>query len=434
MSSRTARRLVFLLVYVLSSIAAGAGFCDSLSKGPYLMLAAKPGVSAMVTDNTAMTIRWESDGNALSGIACRLEWGETAAYGSSTMVKEERPRWFSHTLRGLTPGATTHYRLTCKTDQYTGAFRLPPADAAAAVTFYAYGDTRGDNDVPSRQKYVLKQMQRDIEGDAARPYTLCLHTGDFVQRGQVKEEWDRDDAGNDSQFFIRENPSMWFLAHLPVAGVLGNHEGYKKRGTDVADFGQNFRNYWPYPFYPADRNAFYYSFDYGPVHFTVIDGNDRVDSCRRTSNSCQETGLNATVAGLKPGTTQYDWLAADLDANKPWKVVAIHNPLYAATAARDRFRDAPDLVAHLHGLFKEKGVKLVLQGHNHYYSRRVADGITYLTLGGGGAPLSGDTSDSSKRIFHFGRFDVEGKNLIYRIIDSSGNVADTNRTTLITIP
>jgi len=32
-------------------------------------------------------------------------------------------------------------------------------------------------------------------------------------------------------------------------------------------------------------------------------------------------------------------------------------------------------------------VSLVLQGHNHAYERLEADGITYITSGGGGAPL-----------------------------------------------
>jgi len=439
MNSRIFRLIVFFLAIVLFTIIGQPAFCDPLIKGPYLMLAAKPAIpppaiSPKVVDNTAMTIHWEGDEGALSKGSCTLEWGETLAYGKTPIkpdTLEESPPWFSYTIRGLAPGALTYYRLICKGERYTGAFRTPPADASA-LTFFAYGDTRGDNDEPSSQKYVLMQMKKNIEDDAAKPYTLCLHTGDFVQRGQVKREWDRNDTKNNSQFFNREDWSRWFLSHLPVAGVLGNHEGYKQGGTDTADFGQNFKNYWPYPFYPDDRDAFYYGFDYGPAHFSVIDGNDRINSCRKDAGTCRETGRNATVAGLKDGTAQYDWLVNDLGSAKRWKIVAIHNPLYAATGPRDRFRDAPALITNLHNLFKAKGVKLVLQGHNHYYSSRVVDGITYLTLGGGGAPLSdSDPKLGGKRIYQFGRFDITGNSLTYTIVDSSGKVAEKNT---ITIP
>lgn len=427
MNSRTLRKIVFLLAVVCFTISGQAAFCDPLVKGPYLMLAAKPAISPKVVDNTAMTIRWEGDGNALSGLSCNLEWGGTEAYGNSAAVAEERPKWFSFTIRGLVPGALTFYRLTCKTEQYTGAFRAPPADAAPAFTFFAYGDTRGDGKETSRQRLVLGAMKANIESDAAKPYTLCLHTGDFVQRGQVREEWDKD-VSKHSEFFIRKNPNMWFLSHLPVAGVLGNHEGYISGGmTDYADFGQNFKNYWPYPFYPDNRDAFYYSFDYGQAHFAVIDANDRVGL-----NS--ESGLNVTVAGLKTGTAQYDWLAGDLGSTKPWRIVAIHNPLYAATDGRDRFKKPSPLVTNplvtnLHNLFKAKGVKLVLQGHNHYYSRNVVEGITYLTLGGGGAPLT-HPGAAGQEIWHFGRFDIAGKTLTYTIINNSGTTIDSGTVTI----
>jgi hypothetical protein len=83
----------------------------------------------------------------------------------------------------------------------------------------------------------------------------------------------------------------WFLAHIPVAGPRGNHEGA----------GMVFKKYWPYP-YVSD---FYWSFDYGPVHVTLLD----------------------QYVSYAPGSPQYNWLVNDLSTtNQPWKIITFHQP------------------------------------------------------------------------------------------------------------
>ena len=42
----------------------------------------------------------------------------------------------------------------------------------------------------------------------------------------------------------------------------------------------------------------------------------------------------------------------------------------------------------LHAFLKAQGVKVVLQGHNHYYAHCEYDGVHYLTLGSGGCNLT----------------------------------------------
>src|SRR4030042_1890462 len=67
------------------------------------------------------------------------------------------------------------------------------------------------------------------------------------------------------------------------------------------------------------------------------------------------------------------------ETNKPWKIVFFHVSIYSSlNSPKTR-----EMRNYLHPLFKKYGVKLVLSGHNHFYERVVADGITYITAGGG---------------------------------------------------
>jgi tartrate-resistant acid phosphatase type 5 len=104
----------------------------------------------------------------------------------------------------------------------------------------------------------------------------------------------------------------------------------------------------------------YYAFSAGPARVVVLDGNDPGD----------------------PGQTAF--LRRQLRAAaEPVRIVAFHQPIYTAgihpPAEEARRRWEPTMRAG--------GVSLVLQGHNHAYERLEAGGVTYITTGGGGAPL-----------------------------------------------
>jgi acid phosphatase type 7 len=73
----------------------------------------------------------------------------------------------------------------------------------------------------------------------------------------------------------------------------------------------------------------------------------------------------------------------------------------------DRHGSDMKLQPVLHPLFKQHGVRLVFQGHDHLYYRTTRDGIVYVVTGGGGAPLYHIVSselqpgDIAKRLHHF---------------------------------
>lgn len=116
----------------------------------------------------------------------------------------------------------------------------------------------------------------------------------------------------------------------------------------------------------AGVESFWYSFDYGPVHF--INFNTETDY----PNAADEPGgEGAENAGpFAPNGTQLEWLKNDLasvDRSKtPWVVASGHRPWYVSAA------ECFECQAAFEPLFLEYGVDLVLSGHKHFYEHHAA--------------------------------------------------------------
>ncbi|GIW28776.1 MAG: acid phosphatase [Meiothermus sp.] len=83
---------------------------------------------------------------------------------------------------------------------------------------------------------------------------------------------------------------------------------------------------------------------------------------------------------------QRRWLEAALKASKaPWKIVALHRPLYSSGL----HGGARSLRQSIEPLLIQYRVPLVLAGHEHSYERLEARGIVHIVSGGGGAWLRG---------------------------------------------
>jgi acid phosphatase len=104
----------------------------------------------------------------------------------------------------------------------------------------------------------------------------------------------------------------------------------------------------------------HYAFSAGPARVIVLDGADAAD----------------------PDQTAF--LRDELrTAPEPVRVVAVHQPIYTAGI----HPPADDARRLWEPLLRMGRVSLVVQGHNHAYERLEAGGVTYITTGGGGAPV-----------------------------------------------
>jgi hypothetical protein len=247
---------------------------------------------------------------------------------------------------------------------------------------------------------VLSWLNYDVEQDLSHRQTFCLHNGDFVHRGLNESYWS-------SQYFNPEFPdTMEFLSMMPVIASIGNHETYKKGDSHVprSDYGKLFRKYFPYPMYTTDD--FYYSFDYGPLHVVCLDPY----KAEITSDSAQLT-----------------WLDEDLTAStKPWKIIMIHPPLYSGNKPDSQ---TDEIRKSIEPMLSKHHIKLVVQGHQHYYSRSLKDGVTYILLGGGGGPLvmpdpSMPYYQNGKSCYHFARFVITGDEMNIKVIDDRGKTVE----------
>ncbi|KAK9829258.1 hypothetical protein WJX72_004835 [[Myrmecia] bisecta] len=177
---------------------------------------------------------------------------------------------------------------------------------------------------------------------------------------------------------------------------------------------------------PAQNSPFWYSFDYGSVHFTII----------------------STEHDLTKGSEQHEWLAADLAGvdrcQTPWLLVGMHRPMYVVYPHKSNRIVGEHLRSQLEDVFEAHAVDMVLSGHVHAYARTcnvyngecVADadgGATHITLGCGGRKLSRVEHDQSSWLeyaeaeYGYGRVTVhDGNSLLFEFVGSEdGNTRDS---------
>lgn len=372
----------------------------AMRKGPYLMLTGDP---------TSMTVLWQ----AQPGLQpeALIEWGSfPGVYDLSARVQETgsdaNGHQFGHTIAGLQPGARVHYRVSLfeagngAPHRYDGSFAPPPPDGATSATFFAYGDTR---DNPSMHDALMGHILEQADAPPGGR-TFLLHTGDYVHRGLEEGYWDLD------YFYASPTSSRStydLYSTMPIQGAVGNHECYSS-GAAFQESAALFHKYWPNPRLPGGEH-YWYSFDYGPVHVAVLD---------------------VYLSPFDETSEQYRWLDQDLAASqKPWKIVAMHMPAYAAntpSAPEGNYASTANIRKHLCPLFEKHAVPLVLQGHVHNYARAAIPSSTttggtiqYLVLGGGGGPLAAPDPAwfevnhiaAAGAAYHFARLDVQGDQL-----------------------
>ncbi len=258
-------------------------------------------------------------------------------------------------LENLSPGASYEYRVICG-DEGTDWTPLRTDDGGAfkALIF---------PDSQSSDYTDWKQLAQDAfrrNPDAA----FFTNLGDLVDNGEEHSQWD-----------------AWFDAvegmaeRIPFAPVMGNHETYDKKWEVRLPLAY-LAEFQPPENGSRDFARYYYSFDFGDVHFIVL--NTQWDETEE----------------FRPGLLeeQLAWLPKDAaTSKKKWNVVMQHKDVlqYRIGKRPERKEGFSKFGEAFMPLFDELGIDVVLTAHLHTYRnrghikkfRRDASGPLYILTG-----------------------------------------------------
>ena len=302
---------------------------QTVTRGPYLQ---RP-------TPTGMIVRWRTDVATTS----RVAYG--AAPGSLTTTVDDGASTTEHvvTLTGLTPATTYYYSVGSITTPLAGNdsnhffATAPPTGSPRRLRIWTIGDAG------------FTGTDLDAVRDAYVTHTGSSHADLFLLLG--------DNAyllGTDAQYqaaVFNEHAAM--LRSTPVWSVFGNHEAVSS--NSVTQTGAYF-DMFTFPTAGeaggvASGTESYYAFDYGNVHFIVLDSEQ------------------APTSSTTPMRT---WLGADLAATTAdWTIALWHRPPYSRGLLHNSDVEVAEINMRQYVLpvLEFYGVDLVLCGHSHSYER-----------------------------------------------------------------
>ena len=301
-------------------------------------------------DNSiSRTIMWQSDNSEADAvIEYRLVGDEhTQTIGATDKAfTDDGSTTYIHeaTLTGLTPNTKYEYRVGYSNDRRSDWYSLETAGASVYdVLIY-----------PDSQSGDYSQWEEIVRSSALRnPRTaLYISMGDLVDNGEQAYQW---------RTWL--NSIKPLSANVPLATTLGNHEMYTLDWKMREPYA--YLNYFGVP--PNGNETFnrrYYSYDFGDVHYVVLD-TMLYESNHEDNHDTHHPDLY---------DAQVQWLRQDLAANtKKWTVVLMHrDPFQYAFNRPGANRDVgfnEEGVLFM-PIFDEFNVDLVLSAHLHSYRNR----------------------------------------------------------------
>ena len=300
-------------------------------------------------NSTSRTIMWQSDNSEADAvIEYRLEGTEkTQTIGATDKAfTDDGSTTYIHeaTLTGLIPNTKYEYRVGYGADRRSDWYSLETAGVSVYdVLIY-----------PDSQSGDYSQWEEIVKSSALRnPRTaLYISMGDLVDNGEQAYQW---------RTWL--NSIKPLSANVPLATTLGNHEMYTLDWKMREPYA--YLNYFAVP--PNGNEIFnrrYYSYDFGDVHYVVLD-TMLYESNHEDNHDTHHPDLY---------DVQVQWLRQDLAANtKKWTVVLMHrDPFQYAFDRPGASRDVgfDDEGVLFMPIFDEFNVDLVLSAHLHSYRNR----------------------------------------------------------------
>ena len=299
---------------------------------PYLQAPEPTSMTVMWLTNRRDTSSWVEygEGDALDRKA------QSSRYG---LVDADDPVQ-KISLADLKPGTRYAYRVASKAIDHFGAYEVKfgeiktsevhhfttPAPDRKSVSFLVFNDIHQN----------LRLFRRLYEIGGPEPTDLIVMNGDVLNHIDDERQLIRS---------ALEPFADTFAAETPYVYVRGNHDA---RGR----FARHLHEYIASPGEP-----YHYAFDYGPVHFLVMDlGEDKSDDHKEYSG----------LVDFRPHReAQRAWLEQEIASKAfqqaPFRVLLTHIPLFG-----DGFTESQ--CKELWGnLLNQGGIDLHLAGHWHRY-------------------------------------------------------------------
>jgi len=364
---------------------------------------------------TTQTITWQTDVTNMAGQVqyAPLPEDKLFPHNAATLIAgvEElttnlgNRSLHSVTLTGLKPGTSYIYRLGEGPDWSEPHRFTTAATNVAQFKFLVFGDSQSTN-------YNVWRSTLHQAYQANPDATFFTNLGDLVDNGQDYAQW-----------------KAWFDAAqgvvdiIPVMPVTGNHESYTPEGHFSMPILFTAQLKLPLNG-PEGLKGQVYSFDYGDVHFSMLDSQEGED--RRFVPAMLDM--------------QKVWLENDLrTTNKKWKVVCIHRPPY-----NNKEREANVNIREAFvPIFDKYHVDVVFTGHEHVYAHTYplyggevvdssAQGTIYVATGRSGTKTYGDVSTKGWNRFFYNPLDepnyvtveVSGTTLTVKAFKQNGILFD----------
>jgi hypothetical protein len=331
------RTLAAGLLAVVILCTAQAATAASITRGPYLQMHTA----------SSIVVRWRTDGPTTS----QVRYGPSPDDLSKNVDDATATTEHIIALGGLSAD-TQYYYSVGAIDGPLGSgsgyyFRTaPPTGTAKPMRVWSLGDAG----LVNTNLQAVRDAYAAFVGSQAADIFLLL--GDNAYQ-----------VGNDEQYqaaLFDQHAAI--LRTTPVWSVFGNHDGLSSNSANQVG------PYFDIFSFPTAGEAggigsgteAYYSFDYGDVHFVMLDSEQ------------------APTSATSPMLT---WLEADLqDAvmkSPDWIIGAFHRPPYSRGALHDSDNELFEVRMRQFVLpiLENYGVDLVFSGHSHDYERsRFLDG------------------------------------------------------------
>jgi len=322
--------LLILIADVISQVPDNDNFM--ITHGPWIQY---PGESEV-------TIIWTTNKPAIPGITLTGPDGKTRFIRNSTDgIIDGGGTLHKVKVSGLMPGTTYKYSLHSVQVLKYQAYKIyygdtlirsaenfvTPSKITGKVTFTAFNDVHG----------LSGKMANYLKNNKIAEQDFFVFNGDMYDFLQEPAELFTG--------FI-DTAVAYFASVKPFYYVRGNHE---TRGFAAREL----KNYFSY-----EDDRFYYSFDWGPVHFTVLDcGEDKPDNNRYYYGLADYDAYRLE---------ELEWLKTEVKSdafqNAKYRIVLIHMPLIKDPKPNWAMKFNEENIGPLLG---NAGVNLVLSAHFH---------------------------------------------------------------------